>query len=211
MLQMYRIFINDKLLILRSSQSILRVDPLIEIQNYSSASSINIAINKLQNGFCKTLILQGDDLDLMWRDFCSRYELIEAAGGVVINSNAEVLWIRRNNKWDLPKGKVESGEKAENTAVREVQEECSVRGINRGELLGVTYHTYSYKGKEILKKSYWYAMSCVNEQNLIPQIEEGITEVIWADKDKHLTCMADTYTSITELLKQEKLQNYLDF
>jgi len=208
---MYRIFINDKLLILTSSESILDVDRLTEIQNYSCASCMSSAINKLQNGLCKALILQADDLDVMWGDFCSRYELIEAAGGVVVNSNAEVLWIRRNDKWDLTKGKVESGEKVENTAVREVEEECAVRGIDRGELLGVTYHTYSHKEKEILKKSYWYAMSCVGEQDLIPQIEEGITEVIWADKHKHLTCMADTYTSIAELLKREKLQNYLDF
>ena len=208
---MYRIFINDNLLILSSFEPILDVDESTEIQNYSCASCMNSAINKLQNGLCKALILQADDLDVMWRDFCSRYEFIEAAGGVVVNSNAEVLWIRRNDKWDLPKGKVEPGEKVEDTAVREVEEECAVRGIDRGSLLGVTYHTYSHKGKEILKKSYWYAMSCSEEQELIPQIEEGITEVIWADKQKHLACMADTYTSIAELLKREKLQNHLGF
>ena len=167
------------------------------------------AISKVQNGICKSLILQGDDVEYMWRDFCSHYQLIEAAGGVVVNSKREVLWILRNGKWDLPKGKIESGEKVEDAAVREVKEECAVRGINRGALLGVTYHTYSYKSEAILKKTYWYAMTCSSEQVLKPQLEEGITEVVWADKTKHLSCVSNTYTSIVELLKQEKVVHYL--
>ena len=145
----------------------------------------------------------------MWRDFCSHYQLIEAAGGVVVNSKREVLWILRNGKWDLPKGKVESGERVEDAAVREVEEECAVRGINRGALLGVTYHTYSNKSEAILKKTYWYAMTCSSEQVLKPQLEEGITEVVWADKTRHLSCVSNTYTSIVELLKQEKVVHYL--
>ena len=157
---MYTIFINDSVLILRSLESILEVDEQSEIQIYSCGYSMNSAINKVQNGLCKSLILQGDDVECMWRDFCSYYQLIEAAGGVVVNSKREVLWILRNGKWDLPKGKVESGEKVEDAAVREVEEECTVRGISRGALLGVTYHTYSYMSETILKKTYWYAMTC---------------------------------------------------
>ena len=206
---MYRIFINDSVLILRSFESILEVDEQSQIQCYSYAFCMKKAISKVQNGICKSLILQGDDVENMWRDFCSHYQLIEAAGGVVVNSKREVLWILRNGKWDLPKGKVELGEKVEAAAVREVEEECAVRGINRGALLGVTYHTYSFKSEAILKKTYWYAMVCSEEQVLNPQIEEGITEVVWADKTKHLSCVSNTYTSIVELLKQEKVVHYL--
>jgi 8-oxo-dGTP pyrophosphatase MutT (NUDIX family) len=147
----------------------------------------------------------------MWQDFSSRFELIEAAGGVVLNSQGEVLWIKRNDKWDLPKGKVEEGELVEETAVREVEEECAIMGIDRGELLGITYHTYEMKGVKVLKNTYWYAMSCSQAQNLKPQIEEGITEVIWASKEKHAECALDTYTSIVELLKREKVLRHLDF
>ena len=206
---MYTIFINDSVLILRSLESVLEVDEQSEIQIYSCGYSMNSAINKVQNGLCKSLILQGDDVECMWRDFCSYYQLIEAAGGVVVNSKREVLWILRNGKWDLPKGKVESGEKVEDAAVREVVEECAVRGISRGGLLGVTYHTYSYKSEAILKKTYWYAMTCSSKQVLKPQLEEGITEVVWADKTKHFSCVSNTYTSIVELLKQEKVVHYL--
>ncbi len=208
---MYRIFINDKALILSSSQTVLKTDKLAEIQQYSCASCMTSAISKLEKGLCTSLVLQGDNIELMWQDFCSRYEMIEAAGGVVVNTNGDVLWIRRNEKWDLPKGKVEPREKIEETAVREVEEECAVNYINIGEQLGITYHTYNVKGINVLKKSYWYAMTCPSEQELKPQLEEGITEVVWADKQKHLTYKKNTYRSIAELLKREKLQNYLGF
>ena len=206
---MYTIFINDSVLILRSFESVLEVDEQSEIQSYSCGSCMNSAITKVQTGLCKSLILKGDDVEYMWRDFCSHYQLIEAAGGVVVNSKREILWILRNGKWDLPKGKVESGEKVQDAAVREVEEECAVRGINRGALLGVTYHTYSYKSEAILKKTYWYAMTCSLKQVLKPQLDEGITEVVWADKTKHLSCVSNTYNSIVELLKQEKVLRYL--
>ena len=206
---MYTIFINDSVLILRSFDSILEVDEQSEIQIYSSNFCMNSAIKKVQNGLCKSLILQGDDVEYMWRDFCSYYQLIEAAGGIVVNSKREVLWILRNGRWDLPKGKVESTEKVEDAAVREVEEECSIRGVNRGVLLGVTYHTYSFNSEAILKKTYWYAMTCSLEQVVKPQLEEGITEVVWADKTKHLSCVSNTYTSIAELLKQEKVVHFL--
>ena len=208
---MYRIFINDSLLILKSFEAILEVDEKSEIEIYSSDSCINSVISKVQNGLCKSLILLGDDVEYMWRDFCSHYQLIEAAGGIVVNCKREVLWIFRNGKWDLPKGKVESGEKVEDAAVREVLEECSLQDINRKKLLGITYHTYSFKGEAILKKTYWYAMTCSKEQILKPQIEEGIVKVIWADKTKHLSCLSNTYTSIVELLKQEKVLRYLHY
>ncbi len=208
---MYRIFINDNALILSSSSIVLEVDKLAQIRKYSSASSMTNAINKLENGFYKSIVLHGDDLALMWQDFCSRYQIIEAAGGVVVNPMGEVLWIRRNEKWDLPKGKIELGEKIEDTAVREVEEECAVFNISLGELLGITYHTYSCKGENVLKKSYWYAMTCPIEQELSPQLEEGITAVVWANKQNHLTYLKDTYTSIAELLKREKVQHHLGF
>ena len=71
---MYRIFINDNALILSSSQTVLATDKLAEIQQYSCTSCMTSAISKLENGLCKSLVLQGDDVELMWKDFCSRYE-----------------------------------------------------------------------------------------------------------------------------------------
>ena len=49
-----------------------------------------------------------------WDNFCADYTLIEASGGIVYNNASQLLMIFRNDKWDLPKGKLEFGEKLEN-------------------------------------------------------------------------------------------------
>ena len=46
-----------------------------------------------------------------WKNFCSDYKLIKAAGGVVYNSKNQLLMIYINGKWDLPNGKVDENEK----------------------------------------------------------------------------------------------------
>jgi 8-oxo-dGTP pyrophosphatase MutT (NUDIX family) len=211
MLQMYIIFINDNALILSGSKEILNGFENVEVKAYNDSSSIDEALFKLQTDSCKELFLVGSCLPSMWDDFCARFQLIEAAGGVVTNSKKQVLWIRRNDKWDLPKGKVEVDEQIQEAAVREVKEECGLTSIRLGVLLGVTYHIYSCKDVYVLKKSYWFSMSCPAQQDLIPQLEEGITEVVWADAALHQMYLENTYASISELLRQEKVQLYLGF
>lgn len=208
---MYIIFINDNALIISGSKEILNGFENVEVQTYTDSNSIDIALFQLQKDSCKSLLLVGSCLHSMWDEFCSRFKLIEAAGGVVTNSKKQVLWIRRNDKWDLPKGKVELGEQIQEAAVREVEEECGLTSIRLGDLLGVTYHTYSCKDVNVLKKSYWFSMSCPAQQDLIPQLEEGITEVVWADAKLHQMYLENTYVSISKLLTQEKVQLYLGF
>ena len=208
---MYIIFINDNALILSGSKEILNGFENVEVKAYNDSSSIDEALLKLQTDSCKELFLVGSCLPSMWDDFCARFQLIEAAGGVVTNSKKQVLWIRRNDKWDLPKGKVEVGEQIQEAAVREVKEECGLTSIRLGVLLGVTYHIYSCKDVNVLKKSFWFSMSCPAQQDLIPQLEEGITEVVWADAALHQMYLENTYASISELLRQEKVQLYLGF
>ena len=96
-----------------------------------------------------------------WKDFCSKFIMIEAAGGLVFNKDGHILMIFRNGKWDLPKGKLEIGESVEECAKREVEEECGIYGLDIIEKLLDTYHTYKLKGNKILKKTYWYKMNTV--------------------------------------------------
>ena len=194
--------------ILSSSESQLEIDNKLEVRHYTGVKSIIEAIKRVR---ISSLIMVGVDLEVMWRDFCSLFKQIDAAGGVLLNDKGHILWIFRNGKWDLPKGKVENKESIMNTAIREVEEECSVYNIRPGPILGKTYHTYEYNGLNILKSSFWYGMSCSGEQFIKPQIEEGITKVIWADVKQHKMCLANTYSSIKELLKREKVVDYLDF
>ena len=92
-----------------------------------------------------------------WIDFCSKYKVIEAAGGLVFNEKNKILMIFRNGKWDLPKGKIELGESIEDAAIREVEEECGIDNLKIDNKLINTYHTYNLNGFNILKKT-WFRL-----------------------------------------------------
>jgi len=136
-----------------------------------------------------------------WQDFCSKFIMIEAAGGLVFNKEEQILMIFRNGKWDLPKGKLEEGENKKQCAIREVEEECSIVGLDITEKIIETYHTYSLKGEEILKRTYWYKMRTDFDGELSPQIEEGITKVSWVSKDKISEKLTNSYGNISDVLK----------
>lgn len=107
-----------------------------------------------------------------------------AAGGVVYNANAgTILLIKRSGVWDLPKGKLEKGETIPECAVREVEEETGLKGLKIISDLCETYHEYSEGSKQIGKTTYWFLMNgeTVTKQKLIPQREEGITELKWKE------------------------------
>lgn len=108
-----------------------------------------------------------------------------AAGGVLFrdledNPNPEVLLIFRRGVWDLPKGKLESGESVEECARREVSEEV---GCNYPEIhcrLKDTYHEYKEDHQLIGKTTHWFAMSLIDEnEELKPETREGIEKLKW--------------------------------
>ncbi len=129
----------------------------------------------------KGIYLYSDDLNNLWEVFQDCYKVIEAAGGFVENEEEKALIFYRRGSWDMPKGKIDKGETTEEAAIREVQEETGLQNLILGPLLVVTYHTYREKGKRILKKTYWYKMK-TGDTVLIPQTEEGITEILWATR-----------------------------
>jgi 8-oxo-dGTP diphosphatase len=55
----------------------------------------------------------------------------ELAGCVIYNDKGELLVLHRNTphltQWELPGGKIRQGESAENSAVRELREELSIK------------------------------------------------------------------------------------
>ena len=138
-----------------------------------------------------------------WDDFCKGYNLIQAAGGVVYNNKDQVLMIFRNEKWDLPKGKIENGENIQQCAIREVEEECGIGNLKIIDRLPSTYHVYQMNNKSMLKRTYWFRMKTDFTNKLVPQIEEGITKVEWVSKKDMFKKIENTYASIKELLLNE--------
>ena len=135
-----------------------------------------------------------------WEEFCSKHTLIKAAGGLVYNQEDKLLMIFRNGKWDLPKGKLEQGESIENCAIREVEEECGISNLQITEKLIDTYHIYKYKGKKILKRTFWFKMKSNFDGNLIPQTEEGIMKVVWIERHQIQEKLKNSYANIKALL-----------
>ena len=135
-----------------------------------------------------------------WKVFCSNYTLITAAGGLVYNSKNQLLMILRNNKWDLPKGKIEVGENIIECAVREVEEECGVSNLQIIRKKENTYHTYEINGKMILKCTYWFEMHTKYCMELLPQISEGITKAEWINEKDISRKLENTYASIKDVL-----------
>ncbi len=150
----------------------------------------------------------GKDLQKLQNDFASIFKQIDAAGGIVFNEANEALLIFRNNKWDLPKGKVEKGEGIKDAAIREVTEETGVKQISiQAPILlptnqnNVTYHTYyNNKRQRMLKSTYWYRMYCPEAENGTPQLEEGITKVAWIPKAELVKHRYRTFGSIRDVI-----------
>ena len=110
---MYKVFIYDKpVLIHKNSTKEGSYEQLSELGN--SKGIISLLERKNVRG---VEIVTNNPLK-EWEIFKSSFKYIIAAGGVVYNSNDEILVIFRNGKWDLPKGKLEDGMERVNSPVR---------------------------------------------------------------------------------------------
>ena len=108
--------------------------------------------------------------------------VIESAGGLVCNSSHHILLMFKRGKWDMPKGRIESGQSRELAALREVQEETGLN-INKLSIKGKlvsTWHTTTHGDTRYLKKTHWYLMNYDGkDDDTAPQVEEGIIECRW--------------------------------
>jgi len=139
------------------------------------------------------------------KEVAENITLIEAAGGIVKNQYGEYLFIHRNDKWDLPKGKIEKGERVKEAAVREVEEECGIEVSDLGEKICKTYHAYISREEVVLKKTHWFKMRSDDERKLKPQKEEGITDARWFKKKGIATIIENTFPSIMDVLEKMDL------
>jgi 8-oxo-dGTP pyrophosphatase MutT (NUDIX family) len=129
-----------------------------------SADTVKIAISDARNG----------------HPYCPPVPVV-AAGGYVVRSKGDgvdVLLIRRRGVWDLPKGKLDSGETIEEAALREVREEVGVDDLRITRGLGATIHGYRDGDVYAVKTTYWFLMS-TDSTGFKPQAEEQIEAVEW--------------------------------
>ena len=188
---MYKVFVDDKPIIITSSTEKVKNYPVYILKN----SVIEELIYKLKNEKINGIILFTENLEKDWVFFLSKFKVISAAGGLVLNPKKEILFIYRNGVWDLPKGRIEKGETIETAAIREVEEECGIFNLRVIQPLETTYHIYYQNGIK-LKKTYWFLMNSDYSKALIPQREEGITEAVFKNNIEVQTALNNTYGNI---------------
>ncbi len=147
------------------------------------------------------LLTDNETTETVFNIVTSSLIFIKAAGGIVRNENDDYLFIFRNNYWDLPKGHWEEGETMEQTAVREVLEECGMKELHLRKFLASSFHTYILNGKREIKQTFWYDMFCSSLQSLTPQKEEGINKIVWIKKEDLSDTLSKSYPNIRHLFK----------
>lgn len=202
---MYKIYINDNPLYLMNREEMENVpEEEGEIYPYTGRKKQLIhVIDRLEKSEALPLTtLYAADAGILIADFESLFEAVNAAGGIVENAAGEILFIFRRNRWDLPKGKQETGETVRESAVREVAEETGLNPPVIREKVGETRHTYKHpvSGKRILKITHWFRMSASSDQELTPQKEEDIEEAKWMSLPAFIDGKYITFTNIKDIL-----------
>lgn len=172
---MYKVFVNESLLLFSESPPKTGNEKIL----MALPDQAERIIRNLLSGVFSTadyLIPMSDSETLNFLQ--DNFEQVTAAGGVVVDNAGRILWIFRRNKWDLPKGKADGGETIEETALREVREECGIQQLKIIQFLGKAYHIYPItKGKKaVFKTTYFFKME-TEDSHFVPQAEEDITEI----------------------------------
>ena len=150
----------------------------------------------LENYNC--VVVLSPEPQVAFEAFAEQMEWVEAAGGVVENEQGEVVMIRRNERWDLPKGHRESGENFEVCAAREAEEETGVKIVEVDRLLATTLHCYNLYGKWEMKYTAWYAMKA-ESCDLTPQSEEGIVAAEWIEPNEVAEKIKNSFSTIKKV------------
>ena len=199
--QSYKIYFNEGALVIADSPDALRGLPnLFYIDDDEIHKSFNILTSNVSTGRVLNYGLVSMNPDEVFREFLDSYTVIQAAGGLVLNKETQLLTIKRNGLWDLPKGKIERHEDQRAAALREVMEETGLNMLNISDKVGQTYHAYYEDEAVLLKETHWYMMNSSGKGKLKPQEEEGISEVKWANLDWFKGEEFQSYQSVRDII-----------
>ncbi|MCF6307289.1 MAG: NUDIX domain-containing protein [Flavobacteriaceae bacterium] len=201
---MYKVFVKDIPIILSSKKNIG--------SQYTSYSLKEVdftnLIEKIVKGELHYVNLFHKNEKKLEKQLRKKLPVVEAAGGLVYNQKKEILFIYRNSKWDLPKGGVEKKETYEAAAIREVEEETGVEGLEIKDFIMKTYHVFKRNDTFKLKITYWYEMYTEYKGELTPQLDEGIKKAKWKNFEKSQKALQDSYENVKLLFPKEYLTTH---
>lgn len=204
-MQKYKVFFNEKRIVFASTSKITLSKSMPSFLVNSDFKGMSAWLHAFADGIEKETVLEHLCPDRLLQRFKSAFCRIDAAGGVVVRGG-KLLFIFRNGKWDLPKGKIDQGEKAPEAAIREVQEECGICEHKIVKPLPSTFHIYQSPyadtfGKWIFKETFWYEMEYAGEIDGTPQLDEGITNLRWFAKNELDEVLQNTYENLKQIIE----------
>lgn len=196
---MYKVFVNDKPIYLTSEMVYHKEAKCIPLKD----ADIELIVKKVTKNKWPEVYLYYPSGEKLIQKLKKKTTVVVAAGGLVKNEHNEVLFIKRNGKWDLPKGSLENKETIEEAAIRETQEETGVEGLEIVRPLQVTYHFFKRNGKLKLKETFWFEMKTSFSGAFTPEKKEGIKKVAWKNPKKTLKALNKSFANIRELFHNE--------
>ncbi len=200
---MYKVFFNDRTILIGADHDRMLSDNPAIVHNYKSKEELrNVIDDFLNREKIGDLLLCHSDPDNLFEDFKSLFRCMPAAGGLVVNTKGEYLGILKRGRWDLPKGKVDGNESLQEAALREITEECGITAMKIDRTLNTTYHIFFQGDQRILKCTHWFRITYHGDEKLKPQAKENIKEVKWITDKEEAIFRDSTYPSIIEILDQ---------
>ncbi len=200
---MYKVFLNDRLIKIGVPGNITISKPSVQFDGSLTSDKVKDWFSLFSKGDSKEVFLAHPNHELLFKQFRLAFHEVPAAGGVLISEN-RLLFIFRNGKWDLPKGKLDQNETPEDGALREVEEETGVKAEKIIRQLPSTYHIYRspYQAEMpwIFKQTFWFEMACNGMPSGEPQYDEGITMLKWVGLDKLDEVLSNTHENLKQII-----------
>ena len=193
---MLQIFYKEKPIIISDKRSDLKNCLIIDPELLENLDLLKLLTKKKIN----SIGVFSNEFEIIINVFKKKFPEIIAAGGKVINNKSEILFIYRNKKWDLPKGKAEKNENISQTALREVEEETGIKNLSIIKPLDKTYHIFKRGKTNYLKTTYWFEMKSDYNGKFKPQKKEGITRVEWIGVENLSSILPKSYANIRLLI-----------
>lgn len=198
---MYKIFYEQRALIfpnIEEKDLVLNITST-QLESYEVEKIHNFLRQWLVVNLTEDVTIDGISPEVLSAALLRTFRLAPAAGGVVMAED-QFAAIERHGIPDLPKGHIEEGEDAATAALREVEEETGLQGLNLVKQLPTSWHCYLYEEEWRLKPTSWYLMTTDNPSDTQPQTDEDITQVTFLSEYDLEWFLNNTYRSIAETL-----------